>query len=71
MAQPVVTLELVAIFRRDDITEAAARLLGVECVRLWHEKALYKEPGGRETDAQPPPCQPVPEGWIGRHLWPR
>jgi ectoine hydroxylase-related dioxygenase (phytanoyl-CoA dioxygenase family) len=30
---------------------AAAALLRTECVRLWHDQALYKEPGGRKTDA--------------------
>lgn len=30
---------------------AAAELLGVDAVRLWHDQALYKEPGGRATDA--------------------
>lgn len=30
---------------------AAAALLGAGCVRLWHDQALYKEPGGRKTDA--------------------
>lgn len=29
----------------------AAELLGAECVRLWHDQALYKEAGGRETEA--------------------
>jgi ectoine hydroxylase-related dioxygenase (phytanoyl-CoA dioxygenase family) len=29
----------------------AAALLGAPRVRLWHDQALYKEPGGRETDA--------------------
>ena len=29
----------------------AAQLLGVSSVRLWQDQALYKEPGGRETDA--------------------
>jgi ectoine hydroxylase-related dioxygenase (phytanoyl-CoA dioxygenase family) len=33
------------------LAETAARLLGVGAVRLWHDQALYKEPGGRETDA--------------------
>lgn len=33
------------------LAEAAAKLLGVSGVRLWHDQALYKEPGGRETDA--------------------
>lgn len=28
----------------------AARLLGVQAVRIWHDQALYKEPGGRVTD---------------------
>jgi ectoine hydroxylase-related dioxygenase (phytanoyl-CoA dioxygenase family) len=32
------------------VAEAAARLIGAECVRLWHDQALYKEPGGRATD---------------------
>jgi ectoine hydroxylase-related dioxygenase (phytanoyl-CoA dioxygenase family) len=31
--------------------QAAAELLGVDAVRLWHDQALYKEPGGRPTDA--------------------
>ena len=31
--------------------QAAAELLGVDAVRLWHDQALYKEPGGRATDA--------------------
>lgn len=30
---------------------AAAALLQVDRVRLWHDQALYKEPGGRKTDA--------------------
>lgn len=30
--------------------EMAARLLGVDGVRVWHDQALYKESGGRETD---------------------
>jgi ectoine hydroxylase-related dioxygenase (phytanoyl-CoA dioxygenase family) len=32
------------------IGEAAATLLGVEKLRLWHDQALYKEAGGRVTD---------------------
>src|SRR5581483_11387562 len=31
--------------------EALGALLGAERVRLWHDQALYKGPGGRETDA--------------------
>jgi ectoine hydroxylase-related dioxygenase (phytanoyl-CoA dioxygenase family) len=30
---------------------AAAALLQTDCVRLWHDQALYKESGGRKTDA--------------------
>lgn len=30
---------------------AAAALLQSSCVRLWHDQALYKESGGRKTDA--------------------
>ncbi len=33
------------------IGRLAARLLGAERVRLWHDQALYKEAGGRETEA--------------------
>jgi ectoine hydroxylase-related dioxygenase (phytanoyl-CoA dioxygenase family) len=33
------------------IAGTAARLLGAERVRLWHDQALYKEAGGRETEA--------------------
>ncbi len=30
--------------------EVAASLLGATALRIWHDQALYKEPGGRETD---------------------
>jgi hypothetical protein len=33
------------------IAGLAAALLGAAKVRIWHDQALYKEPGGRETDA--------------------
>lgn len=33
------------------LCEAAADLLQTDCVRLWHDQALYKEAGGRKTDA--------------------
>ena len=33
------------------ITAAAASLLRVPAIRLWHDQALYKEPGERPTDA--------------------
>lgn len=32
------------------ITAAAAALLGVPAIRLWHDQALFKEPSGRQTD---------------------
>ena len=50
--------------------ETAARLLGVDAVRLWHDQALYKEAGGRETDPhQDQPYWPIVEtntitAWI-------
>jgi ectoine hydroxylase-related dioxygenase (phytanoyl-CoA dioxygenase family) len=52
------------------IAETAARLLGVDGVRLWHDQALYKEGGGRETDPhQDQPYWPIVEtdtitAWI-------
>jgi hypothetical protein len=50
--------------------QAAAELLGVDGVRLWHDQALYKEAGGRSTDAhQDHPYWPIVEtasvtAWI-------
>ena len=32
------------------ITKIASELLDANAVRLWHDQALIKEPGGRETD---------------------
>ena len=32
------------------ICKAASDLLGAKAIRLWHDQALLKEPGGRETD---------------------
>ncbi len=52
------------------IGEAAAALLGADAVRIFQDQALYKEPGGRETDAhQDHPFWPVREphlvsAWI-------
>ncbi|MGI9203895.1 MAG: phytanoyl-CoA dioxygenase family protein, partial [Woeseiaceae bacterium] len=49
---------------------AAAALLEYDCVRLWHDQALYKEAGGRQTDAHADyPFWPVDEprlvsAWI-------
>ena len=48
----------------------AAALLRVDAVRLWHDQALYKLPGGRATDAhQDHPYWPIKEtasvtAWI-------
>jgi ectoine hydroxylase-related dioxygenase (phytanoyl-CoA dioxygenase family) len=33
------------------VAAAAAALLGVAALRVWHDQALYKEAGGRPTDA--------------------
>lgn len=44
------------------LAETAALLLGVDAVRLWHDQALYKDPGGRETDPhQDQPYWPIVE----------
>ena len=50
--------------------QAAAELLGVDAVRLWHDQALYKQAGGRPTDPhQDHPYWPIKEtasctAWI-------
>jgi ectoine hydroxylase-related dioxygenase (phytanoyl-CoA dioxygenase family) len=52
------------------ITGLAARLIGATRLRLWHDQALYKEPGGRDTDAhQDHPYWPIADdraltAWI-------
>ena len=52
------------------VCEAAARILGVERLRLWHDQALYKEAGARLTDPhQDQPYWPMVEtdtitAWI-------
>ncbi|HME70395.1 MAG TPA: phytanoyl-CoA dioxygenase family protein [Myxococcota bacterium] len=44
------------------VAETAASLLEAPAVRLWHDQALYKEAGGRETDAhQDQPYWPMNE----------
>jgi ectoine hydroxylase-related dioxygenase (phytanoyl-CoA dioxygenase family) len=49
---------------------AAAELLGVDAVRLWHDQALFKQAGGRGTDPhQDHPYWPIKEtasvtAWI-------
>jgi len=50
--------------------QAAAELLGVDAVRLWHDQALYKQAGARATDPhQDHPYWPIKEtasvtAWI-------
>jgi ectoine hydroxylase-related dioxygenase (phytanoyl-CoA dioxygenase family) len=50
--------------------QVAAELLGVDAIRLWHDQALYKQAGGRPTDAhQDHPYWPIKEtasvtAWI-------
>jgi ectoine hydroxylase-related dioxygenase (phytanoyl-CoA dioxygenase family) len=50
--------------------QVAAELLGVDGIRLWHDQALYKQAGGRVTDAhQDHPYWPIKEtasvtAWI-------
>jgi ectoine hydroxylase-related dioxygenase (phytanoyl-CoA dioxygenase family) len=52
------------------IVGAAAALIGADAMRLWHDQALYKEAGGRETDPhQDHPYWPINElrtltAWI-------
>jgi ectoine hydroxylase-related dioxygenase (phytanoyl-CoA dioxygenase family) len=52
------------------VAGAAAALIGADAMRLWHDQALYKEAGGRETDAhQDHPYWPINElktltAWI-------
>ncbi len=52
------------------ICEAAASLIDAPALRLWHDQALFKEPGGRETDPhQDQPYWPIEEtdaltAWI-------
>jgi ectoine hydroxylase-related dioxygenase (phytanoyl-CoA dioxygenase family) len=44
------------------VGEIAAALTGATRVRLWHDQALYKEAGGRETEAhQDQPYWPIAE----------
>jgi ectoine hydroxylase-related dioxygenase (phytanoyl-CoA dioxygenase family) len=52
------------------LASIAAQLLGAGAVRLWHDQALFKEVGGRDTDAhQDHPYWPIVEtdqvtAWI-------
>ena len=53
-----------------DVCRMAAELMGASAVRLWHDQALYKEPGGKSTQAhQDHPYWPIAEdhtitAWI-------
>jgi ectoine hydroxylase-related dioxygenase (phytanoyl-CoA dioxygenase family) len=52
------------------LAQAAAELLDVPAIRVWHDQALYKQAGGRPTDAhQDHPYWPMKEtasitAWI-------
>jgi ectoine hydroxylase-related dioxygenase (phytanoyl-CoA dioxygenase family) len=52
------------------VGQAAGELLGVDALRLWHDQALYKRAGARETDPhQDQPYWPIAEtttitAWI-------
>jgi phytanoyl-CoA dioxygenase PhyH len=52
------------------VAQAGAELLGVDALRLWHDQALFKRAGGRETDPhQDQPYWPIAEldtitAWI-------
>lgn len=52
------------------LAQAAAELIGADAIRVWHDQALYKQPGGRPTDAhQDHPYWPIREtssvtAWI-------
>jgi ectoine hydroxylase-related dioxygenase (phytanoyl-CoA dioxygenase family) len=44
------------------LAQAASELVGKDVMRLWHDQALYKEAGGRETDPhQDQPYWPMNE----------
>jgi ectoine hydroxylase-related dioxygenase (phytanoyl-CoA dioxygenase family) len=52
------------------VGQAAAELIGADAIRLWHDQALFKRAGGRQTDAhQDQPYWPIKEtdtitAWI-------
>ncbi len=51
-----------ALTFHEKICGLAAALIGAERLRLWHDQALYKEAGGRETEAhQDHPYWPIAE----------
>jgi len=56
------TPEIRSLTFHPGVAETAAFLLDAPAVRLWHDQALYKEAGGRETDAhQDQPYWPMNE----------
>ena len=63
-------LDVRALTFHPRLGQAAAALMGVDGVRLWHDQALYKRAGGRQTDAhQDHPYWPIKEvlsctAWI-------
>ncbi len=65
--------EVARLTFHERIGRTAAELLGVPALRLWHDQALYKEAGGRETDAhQDHPYWPIKEtasltAWVPLH----
>ncbi|HVN27411.1 MAG TPA: phytanoyl-CoA dioxygenase family protein [Candidatus Binataceae bacterium] len=62
--------EVLPLTFHPQISEAAATLIGVPALRLWHDQALYKYAGGRYTEPhQDQPYWPMDEGdtlsaWI-------
>lgn len=52
------------------IAQAPAELIGAQALRLWHDQALYKEAGARQTDChRDQPDWPIAEtntitAWI-------
>ena len=42
--------DLKALTFNQSLAKTAGALLGAKALRIWHDQALYKEPGGRETD---------------------
>jgi ectoine hydroxylase-related dioxygenase (phytanoyl-CoA dioxygenase family) len=62
--------EVGALTFHPKVAGLAAALIGAERVRLWHDQALYKEAGGRETEMhQDHPYWPIAErdaltAWI-------
>jgi ectoine hydroxylase-related dioxygenase (phytanoyl-CoA dioxygenase family) len=55
-------LDVRALTFHPRIGQAAAELLGIDAIRVWHDQALFKQAGGRPTDAhQDHPYWPMRE----------